>query len=109
MMKNMVSSLVLHERIRTTEQKAKELRKIADRLVSYGLEDTVHARRNAYKILEDRSLVKKLFDDIAPRFSKNSGGYTRLFKMPSLRKGDAAAMVIVDWSAASSNSQDETA
>ncbi|HMB31627.1 MAG TPA: 50S ribosomal protein L17 [Desulfohalobiaceae bacterium] len=98
MMKNMASSLVIHEKIKTTEYKAKELRKVADRLVAYGLKNTVHARRNAYKILEDRTLVKKLFDEIAPRFNNASGGYTRIFKLAKPRKGDAAPMAIVDWS-----------
>ncbi len=107
MMKNMAASLVIHERIRTTEYKAKELRKVADRLVAYGLKNTVHARRNAYRILEDRSLVKKLFDDIAPRFRSVSGGYTRLFKLAKPRKGDAAPMAIVDWSAASSQAKED--
>lgn len=101
MMKNMASSLVIHEKIKTTEYKAKELRKVADRLVAYGLKNTVHARRNAYKILEDRTLVKKLFDEIAPRFNNASGGYTRIFKLAKPRKGDAAPMAIVDWSAGS--------
>ncbi len=98
MFKNMAKSLVEHERIQTTEAKAKELRKVADRLVSMGLEDTVHARRKAFKVLEDRMLVHKLFSDIAPRFTDIPGGYTRIMKHPGSRKGDAAPMAIIEFS-----------
>jgi large subunit ribosomal protein L17 len=98
MFKNMAKSLVEHERIQTTEAKAKELRKVADRLVSMGLEDTVHARRKAFKVLEDRTLVHKLFSDIAPRFTDIPGGYTRIMKNPGPRRGDAAPMAIIEFS-----------
>lgn len=105
MFRNMAKSLVTHERIQTTESKAKELRKLSDNLVSYGLEDTVHARRKAFRILENRSLVKKLFDDIAPRFAKASGGYTRIIKLAEPRKGDSAPMALVEFSAKQSSAE----
>jgi len=98
MFKNMTKSLVEHERIQTTEAKAKELRKVADRLVSIGLEDTVHARRKAFRVLEDRTLVHKLFADIAPRFADTPGGYTRLTKAAQPRRGDSAPMAIIEFS-----------
>lgn len=98
MVRNLSRALVEQEQIRTTEPKAKELRRLTDRLVSYGLEDTVHARRKAYRILEDRTLVKKLFDEIAPRFTDRPGGYTRIVKLAEPRKGDAAPMAVVEFS-----------
>ena len=98
MFKNMARSLVEHERIQTTEAKAKELRKVADRLVSMGLEDTVHARRKAFRVLEDRTLVHKLFSEIAPRFVDIPGGYTRIMKPAGPRRGDAAPMAIIEFS-----------
>lgn len=98
MFKNMARSLVEHERIRTTESKAKELRKVADRLVSMGLEDTVHSRRKAFRVLEDRTLVHKLFSEIAPRFTQTPGGYTRIIKAGDPRRGDAAPMAVIEFS-----------
>ena len=104
LLRNLAKSLVEQERIKTTEAKAKELRRVADRLVNYGLQDTVHARRNAYKLLENRTLVKKLFDEIAPRFQEVQGGYTRVVKTPYPRKGDGTYLAIVEFSR---NSQQE--
>ena len=80
MLRNMAKSFLTYERIRTTETKAKELRGVVERLVRYALENTVASRREAYRILENHSLVKKLFDEIAPRFQKNQGGFTRVVK-----------------------------
>ncbi len=98
LLKNLAKSLVEQERIQTTEAKAKELRRVADKLVGYGLQDTVHARRNAFKYLQNRTLVKKLFDEIAPRFQRVPGGYTRVVKTPYPRKGDGTYMAIVEFS-----------
>jgi large subunit ribosomal protein L17 len=98
MFRNMARSLLTHERIRTTETKAKELRKVSDRLISFGLEDSLHARRKAYKVLENHQLVQKLFDEIAPRFSGVPGGYTRVVKLGAPRRGDAAPMAMVELS-----------
>jgi large subunit ribosomal protein L17 len=97
MVRNLSRALIEREHIQTTEPKAKELRKLSDKLVSYGLEDTVHARRKAFQILEDRTLVKKLFDEIAPRFTDRPGGYTRIIKLAQRRKGDAAPMAVVEF------------
>lgn len=98
MFRNMAKSLVIHERIKTTESKAKEVRKLTDRLVSYGLENSVHSRRKAYRILEDRKLVQKLFEEITPRFKDVSGGYTKIIKTAVPRRGDAAPQAIVEFS-----------
>ena len=95
LMRNQVKSLLTNEQIRTTEAKAKELRKLADRLISMGLEDTVHARRKAYKVLGNHALVQHLFDEVAPRYTAATGGYTRVIKLGEPRRGDAAPMAMV--------------
>ena len=97
MFKNMANSLIDHELIKTTLPKAKELRRLTDKLIRFGLENTVHARRKAYRILENRTLVKKLFDELAPRYKERAGGYTRIVKMPYPRKGDGAQLAVVEF------------
>ncbi len=97
MLRNMAKSFLTYERIRTTETKAKELRKVVERLVRYALENTVAARREAYRILENHLLVKKLFDEIGPRFQKDQGGFTRVVKFGLPRKGDAAPMALIEF------------
>lgn len=97
MFKNMARSLIEHERIQTTVPKAKEVRRVIDKLIKWGLENTVHSRRMAYRILENRSLVKKLFDEIAPRYKDRPGGYLRLVKLAQPRKGDGAEMAVVEF------------
>ncbi len=94
--RSMARSLLTHEQIRTTETKAKELRKLADRLITFGLENDLHARRKAYKVLENHALVKKLFEEIAPRYADVPGGYTRVVKLGLPRRGDAAPMAIIE-------------
>ncbi|RLC47736.1 MAG: 50S ribosomal protein L17 [Candidatus Cloacimonadota bacterium] len=96
MLNNLVISLITHNRIKTTLARAKESRRIAERLITYGKKNTVHARRLAYKILKDRSLVKKLFDEIAPEYIDRNGGYTRIVKM-GFRKGDAAPRALLEF------------
>ena len=93
----MAKSLVEHERIRTTEIKAKEIRKLAEKLIGFGLENTVHSRRMAFKVLENRTLVKKLFDELAPRFADIPGGYTRITKLSHPRRGDNAPLAMVEF------------
>lgn len=97
MFRNMARALLTYERIRTTEVKAKELRKIMDKLVTLALKDDLHARRQAYKILGNHGLVKKLFDEMAPKFSGGTGGYTRIIKLALPRKGDCAPMAIIEF------------
>ncbi|HQH50614.1 MAG TPA: 50S ribosomal protein L17 [Candidatus Cloacimonadota bacterium] len=93
---NLVKSMVEHGQITTTLAKAKELRSYVERVVTYGKANTVHARRLAYSVLGDRSLVKRLFDEIAPTFAGRNGGYTRVIKA-GFRKGDNAPMAIIQF------------
>ena len=94
-LRNLAAALFEHERITTTMGKAKELRPFAERLISKAQQDTVHARRIVARDLHDRDIVKRLFDEVAPRFSGRPGGYTRVLRtMP--RRGDAAEMAIIE-------------
>lgn len=94
MFRSLASALITHEHIETTDARAKELRRVTDRLVTLGKKGTLHARRQAYKFLNDHQLVQKLFDEIAPRFSDRPGGYTRLVKS-RIRFVDQAPMTFV--------------
>ena len=93
--RNQLASLVEKERIITTLPKAKELRPIFEKCVTKGKQGTVHARRQVRKWLQNRSHVKKLFDEIAPRMEDRQGGYVRIMKLGP-RKGDAAEMAIIE-------------
>lgn len=93
--RNLVTSLLDHERIETTEAKAKEIRGFADRMITLGKEGTLPARRRALGFLRSKSVVSKLFDDVAARFKDRSGGYTRIIKTRR-RVGDAAEMVAIE-------------
>lgn len=95
MLRNMATSLLVHERIETTEAKAKELRPVVEKLITLGRVDDVHSRRQARRMIEDRSALQKLFDDIGPRFKERPGGYTRILKLGS-RKGDGADVAIIE-------------
>jgi large subunit ribosomal protein L17 len=88
--------LIQREQIRTTDAKAKELRRWADRIVTLGKKGTVHARRLAFAYLGSRRLVQRLFDEVAPRFQGRAGGYTRVLKIGP-RRGDAAPLSVVEW------------
>ncbi|MGH2771630.1 MAG: 50S ribosomal protein L17, partial [Actinomycetota bacterium] len=96
MLGSLASALIQHERIRTTETKAKRLVPVADRLVTLGKSGSVHARRRALSIIEDRAVVHKLFAEIAPRYAERSGGYTRVVRLGP-RQGDAAPMAIIEF------------
>jgi len=93
--RNMVTALLEHEAIRTTDAKAKEIRRWADRMITLGKEGTLHARRRAASVLRRASVVKKLFEDIAPRYAERHGGYTRVVKLGH-RLGDAAHLSVVE-------------
>jgi large subunit ribosomal protein L17 len=93
--RNLVTSFLRYERIETTEAKAKEIRSIADQMISLGKRGDLHSRRMAAAYILDRDVVSHLFSDVAPRFSNRSGGYTRLIKT-RVRHGDGAPMVIVE-------------
>jgi len=99
MFRNQLTSLVIHERIVTTLPKAKELRPLAEKLVTRGKAGSVADRRQAARVLHDREQIKKLFDDIAPRFADRAGGYLRIVKLGP-RQGDGAetaALQFVDY------------
>jgi large subunit ribosomal protein L17 len=95
LLRNLATALFSHERITTTEPKAKELRRVADKLVTLGKRGDLHARRQALQVIRSTDIVRKLFDDIAPRFAERKGGYTRVLRL-GYRAGDAAAMAIIE-------------
>src|SRR5690554_2788819 len=96
LLRNQVTSLVLHGRIETTEAKAKSIKPLADKMVTLGKRGDLAARRQAAAFLLDPAAVKKLFDEVAPRYSDRNGGYTRIIKT-GVRRGDAAPMAIIEW------------
>ena len=93
--RNLVTALLERERIKTTDAKAKETRRLAERMITLGKEGTLAARRRALTFVQSRAVVKKLFDDIAPRFKERNGGYTRIVKI-GIRHGDAAPVSILE-------------
>jgi large subunit ribosomal protein L17 len=93
---NQVCSLIEHQRIKTTLAKAKAVRPLAERMVTLGKNGSIHARRTALATLRQKSMVKKLFDDIAPRSAERNGGYTRIVKLGQ-RKSDSAPMAFIEW------------
>jgi large subunit ribosomal protein L17 len=97
MVEHMVRGLVLHGRIQTTHARAKEVQRVADRLVTWGKEGSLHARRMAFRVLQDRTLVKQLFSEISPRFVDCPGGYTRVIRMTP-RLGDGASRAMLAFS-----------
>lgn len=95
MMKNMVTSFFEHEKITTTVTRAKELRKLVDKMITLGKRGDLHARRQALQVIQDQKVVAKLFDMIAPRYAERPGGYTRIIKLEN-RQGDNAPMSIIE-------------
>src|SRR4030043_1415623 len=95
MFRNMLVSLLQHERIQTTLAKGKELRSWADKIITLGKKGNLRARRQAFALLRDKGIVKKLFDEIAPRLKDREGGYTRIYKM-GWRQGDGAPLSLVE-------------
>ncbi len=95
LLRNLVTALLQHEAVRTTDAKAKELRRWGDRMITLGKDGSLHARRRAASIIQSQSVVKKLFDEIAPRFRTRNGGYTRVVKI-GIRHGDAAPVSLVE-------------
>ena len=95
-LRNMATSLILHERIETTTAKAKELRPFVENLITLGRQGDLHARRLAGRSIADRQVLGKLFDDVGPRFSERPGGYTRILKLGT-RRGDAAEMALIEF------------
>lgn len=95
LMRNLVTSLLRHERIETTDAKAKELRRWADRMIGLGKQGSLHARRRALGFIRDKSVVRKMFDTLAARFKNRPGGYTRIVKL-GWRRGDHAPVSVIE-------------
>jgi len=95
MLRNLVISLLTHGRIETTITKAKEMRSLAERVITYGKQGDLHNKRLAFSVLSNHKLVKKLFDEIAPKYTDRDGGYTRVLKT-RMRRGDCAPMAIIE-------------
>lgn len=95
MLRNMVTSLLQHERITTTVPKAKEARKMAEKVITLGKKGGVHNVRLAQRVVRDRDVLQKVFGELKERYSKRAGGYTRLMRA-GFRKGDAADVAILE-------------
>ncbi len=95
MLSNMAASLLQHERIRTTDAKAKEVRRVTERLITMAKKGGLANRRLAYRTVRDRAILGKLFDEIGPRYSERPGGYTRILKL-GYRRGDNAALSLIE-------------
>lgn len=93
--RNMVTSLLKYERVKTTKAKAREIRRTAEKMITRAKVDSVHNRRIAAKTVQEKDVLNKLFVEIAPKYKERPGGYTRILKIGS-RKGDAADMVILE-------------
>lgn len=95
MFRNMVTSFLTHEKIVTTDAKAKEIRPIAEKMITLGKRGDLHALRQASSYIRDKKAVTKLFSIIAPRYSERQGGYTRIVKL-GIRPGDAAPLSVIE-------------
>ena len=95
MFKNMVTSLLREERVETTVVKAKECRRVAERLITFAKRGDLHARRQVQRVVKDNDVLKKLFDELGPRYKERPGGYTRILKT-GFRNGDNAPMSILE-------------
>lgn len=110
MLREMTTQLIMNERIVTTETRAKEIRKTTEKMITLGKHGDLHSRRQAAAYVRNeiadireekdgvvvQSALQKLFSDIAPRYAERNGGYTRMYKMATPRRGDAAPMVIIE-------------
>ena len=95
MVRNMVTSLLDQERIVTTTPKAKEIRRVADKMITLAKRGDLHARRQAYSLIQDKTVVAKLFNELGPEYKDRAGGYTRIIQTGN-RIGDAAPMAILE-------------
>lgn len=95
MLRNQVTSLLKNGKIKTTETRAKETKRMAEKMITLAKKGDLHARRQVLSYVYDETVVKNLFDDIAPKYEDRNGGYTRILKMGP-RKGDSAEMVILE-------------
>ncbi|MBO5409000.1 MAG: 50S ribosomal protein L17 [Clostridia bacterium] len=95
MLKNLVTALLEHGKIETTVTRAKETRALAEKMITLAKKDTLHARRQALAFITKEDVVKKLFEEIAPKYAERNGGYTRIIKTFE-RRGDAALMSVIE-------------
>jgi len=95
LLRNLVTSFLEKERVRTTLAKAKAARPLAEKMITLGKKDTLHARRQALRFIYKKEVVRKLFNELGPRFSERPGGYTRIIKLGP-RAGDGAEMAILE-------------
>lgn len=95
--RSLARALILEERIETTLERAKAVRGFVEKLVTLGKRGDLASRRRALELLPDKEAVRKLFEDVAPRFEGRNGGYTRVLKLPHRRKGDGAQLAIIEW------------
>ncbi|MBN1356463.1 50S ribosomal protein L17 [bacterium] len=95
MIRNMTASLIEHERIRTTLHKAKGVRRTVDHVITLAKREDLHARRQVMEIIQDKEIVKKLFDTLASRYADRPGGFTRIYRLDN-RRGDAAEMAVIE-------------
>jgi len=108
MLRNMATSLLRHDRITTTDAKAKELRRWADWLITLGKDGSLHARRRALAFVQDKAVVARLFSELGPRFQDRNGGYTRIVKV-GRRRGDSAPLSVIELIPAGDGTEDATA
>lgn len=95
MLRNLVTSLFKNGRIETTDTKAKEMKRLAEKMITLAKRGDLHARRQVLSFITEETVVKNLFDEIAPKYEERNGGYTRIMKLGP-RRGDAAEMVIIE-------------
>ena len=95
MLRTMATDLIRHEAIRTTDAKAREVSRMAEKVITQGKKGSLHNRRQALAILTDESIVSKVFDELASRYEDRNGGYTRILKLGQ-RSGDAAEMALIE-------------
>ena len=95
LLRNLATDLLKHERVTTTLAKAKAVRPFAERMVTLGKRDTLHARRHAARFIRDKDVVRKVFSELAPRYAERPGGYTRIMRLDT-RAGDRAQMAIIE-------------
>ncbi|MEJ7555343.1 MAG: 50S ribosomal protein L17 [Aquificaceae bacterium] len=94
--RSLARALIMEERIETSLQKAKAVRPFVEKLISLGKRGDLSARRHALSLLPDRRVIKRLFEEVAPRFENRNGGYTRIIKLPERRKGDGCELAILE-------------
>ncbi|MCS7171095.1 MAG: 50S ribosomal protein L17 [Aquificaceae bacterium] len=94
--RSLARALIMEERIETSLQRAKAVKPFVEKLITLGKRGDLHARRLALKVLPDKAAVRKLFEEVAPRFEGRQGGYTRIIKLPERRKGDGCELAILE-------------